>query len=105
MATFKCKRRCYDFGRVWEEGEVLELDSIPSKHFEYVEGDLPAIAPISTAVDSMRPTPSGQASTFSEMAAQNSPLKGFASSLNKTESNPLTKTATVVKRQYRKAEK
>lgn len=86
---FVAIRKSHIFGRIWEEGDVIELKDCPSKHFVPADDNgKPATEEVKKAVlrDPMKPESvgnSGEPTSFSALSQIPQAQGGFASSLNK----------------------
>lgn len=83
MARYKCIRRCHWKTRLWNEGEVLDLEIVPPHHFILVDRNTSTNTVLHREMeDPLRPKVKKEISSYSEMNEQAESFQGgFASSL------------------------
>ena len=88
--NYKVIRKNHSLGRVWEEGEIVELDACPNHHFEQVP-EAPTVTLNRVVQDPMKATVSGvhsgEPTSFSQAGTK---VKGVGVFAGAPEHEPLT---------------
>lgn len=83
---FVAIRKSHIFGRIWEEGDVIESERLPSHHFALADGNgQPIIESPKVETDRRSPVTirTDEPMSLSELSKIPQAQGGFASSLNK----------------------
>ena len=80
MKKYQCIRKCHDYGKKWNVGDILEIDVKPSHHFVIVAGQENLAKPVvvepvlvpeqrstKRSKDPMKPVSNEDKKSFSEM--------------------------------------